>query len=314
MKNQQIHLSIVSPIYKGANIVAELVKQVTTYAQQITDNYEFILIDDGSPDHAWAEIERACTQNPKVKGVKLSRNFGQHYALTAGLAQSKGEWVVVLDGDLQDKPKYIPVLHQKAQEGYAIVFTEKQKRQHAWFRNVAAQAYNQIFRWLNEDINLYNSRQGNYTILHRKVVHAFLDIKDAERHYLMVLRWLGFKQTVITIEQDQRFEGKSSYSLIRLIKFGIGGIVSQSMNLLYVALILGGMLVAGSLLGGLIFLLNLLLTTSGGSNWQWMLLLALFFCTGLILTAIGILGIYIGKTFEQAKQRPLYIIEKQLNC
>src|SRR5258705_13427119 len=145
-----ILLSIVSPVYRAEMILGELVQQITASCSAITPDFEIILVEDGSTDKSWQAIEDVCRQDKRVKGIKLSRNFGQHYAISAGLQESRGEFVIVMDCDLQDNPKYIADLYQKAREGYDIVFTRKQKRRHSLLKNLFARFFFFIFNWLSE--------------------------------------------------------------------------------------------------------------------------------------------------------------------
>src|SRR5436190_2196760 len=145
-----VHLSVVRPVYQAEAILGELVRQITTSCSVITCDFEIILVEDGSPDASWQKIEDLCISDKRVKGIKLSRNFGQHYAITAGLQESRGDYVIVIDCDLQDNPKYIADLYRKANEGYDIVFTKKQRREHSFLKNFFAKFFFFIFNWLSD--------------------------------------------------------------------------------------------------------------------------------------------------------------------
>ena len=208
-------ISIVSPVYQGAGIVAELVKRISEEVIKVTDNYEIILVEDASPDNSWEEIEKACCKNPRVKGVKLSKNFGQQNAISAGLQYSTGDFVVVMDCDLQDNPRYILDLYEKALLGNDIVYTRKNDRKHNIVKNIFAGIYFKVINYLSDNSSADN-KTGAYTMLSRKVVNAFCKIKDHHRHYLMILKLLGFQSTYINIVHEERFEGKSSYNFFKL--------------------------------------------------------------------------------------------------
>jgi polyisoprenyl-phosphate glycosyltransferase len=302
-------LSIVSPVYQAENIVDALVLRITQEVEKITPSYEIILVEDGSRDESWNKIELNCQRNRKVKGIKLSRNFGQHYAISAGLGNASGQWVVVMDCDLQDNPKYIKDLYEKAQEGYDIVYTAKTKRQHSFFKDIIANAYFFIFNYLSDQKQ--DDKTGAYSIISRKVVDAFCQIKDFHRHYLPILQLVGFKSTIINIEHEKRFEGKSSYNFLKLLKLATHGIVSQSDKLLRVSISIGFILFILSFLwaGYIIVMYFVRGAQPGYTSIMAMLLLS----TGLILMSIGIAGIYIGKIFEQVKGRPLYFVDKKVN-
>lgn len=305
-------LSIVSPVYKAEGIVDELVKRIVAEVDKITPDYEIVLVEDGSPDKSWQKIEENCKKNPKVKGIKLSRNFGQHFAITAGIDKAAGKYIVVMDCDLQDDPAYIPQLYNKALEGYDIVYTRKSKRNHKWWKNITASFFNSIFNYLVENKSRESNNQvGAYSLISRKVADAFKSYNDYRRHYLMVLRWLGFNSAYIEIEHKERYNGKSSYNLSKLLLHAIDGITSQSDKLLRLNIAVGLLL---SLLSfaGIIVIVFLYFKHGFLSGWASTSVLLLF-STGVILTSIGIAGLYIGKTFEQAKNRPKYIIDVFLN-
>jgi dolichol-phosphate mannosyltransferase len=309
MKNR-CYLSIVSPVYAAEKIVDELVKRITLEADKITTDYEIVLVEDGGPDNSWTKIVENGKKNSKVKGIKLSRNFGQQYAISAGLENASGDWVIVMDCDLQDNPRYIKDLLDKAKEGYDIVYTSKQKRTHSFIKNFFAKIYFLIFNYLTENQSA-DDKTGAYSIMSRKVVDAFCRIKDAHRHYLMVLRILGFKSATITIEHDKRFEGESSYSFFKLLKLAMNGIVSQSDKLLRISISIGFTLFIISFIWT-IYLVVLYFTGNPPPGYTSMMVMLLL-STGLILMSIGVAGIYIGKIFEQVKGRPLYFIDEKIN-
>jgi len=225
MGKQKPLISIVSPVYKAEKIVDLLVERIITEVGKITEDFEIILVEDGSPDNSWQKIEENCQKDYRIKGIKLSRNFGQHYAITAGLDYTKGEWVVVMDCDLQDDPKYIQDLYNAALKGFDIVYTQKGKRKHSFVKNITSYFFNIIFNWLVDNKQWKSSKNvGSYSLLSKKVVKAFLEFKDYRRHYLMVLRWLGFNHTFVEIEHQKRYEGKSSYNFIKLLNLALDGI------------------------------------------------------------------------------------------
>lgn len=305
-------ISVVSPVYKAERIMPELVRQIGNALQQITSDYEIVLVEDGSPDQSWEAIEHECAGNSHVKGIKLSRNFGQHYAITAGIHNAEGDYVIVMDCDLQDDPAYIRDLYQKAREGYDIVYTIKEERRHSFFKNMTARLFNSLFNWLIDNKSWKSSSQvGSYSLLSRKVVESFRNYKDYRRHYLMVLRWLGFRSAFIQIEHKQRYEGKSSYNLSKLLHHAIDGITSQSDKLLRMTVVLGFFMSIAAFVGGLYIFIRSLISPFQ-SGWASLSILILF-VGGLIITTIGISGIYIGKIFEQTKGRPLFIIDKKVN-
>lgn len=303
-------LSIVSPVYRAEEIVAELVRRITEEASRITPDFEIVLVDDGSPDRAWSRIEEACAADPRVKGIQLSRNFGQHYAITAGLDHARGRWVVVMDCDLQDDPKYIPELYAKALEGYEIVYTVKENREHGWVQNLGARLFALALNWLSSG-RAVSSRVGAYSILRREAVDAFREVRDTHRHYLGVLRWMGFHSTQIVIQQQKRYRGKSSYTFSKLLRHAIDGFASQSDRLLYLAIGAGFLFLCASIALAAYLVVQYFLH-GFKEGWTSTIVLILL-CTSMILFSIGAVGIYIGKIFDQVRQRPLYLTRKKLN-
>ena len=305
-------LSIVSPVYQAENIIDELVKRVSEEAEKITANYEIILVEDGGLDNSWRKIEACCSKNPKIIGLKLSRNFGQHYAITAGLENATGDYIIVMDCDLQDDPKYFQELLKKIKLGNHIVYTRKTNRNHGKFKNLTANAYYLVFNFLvNKKTNKAFNNIGCYSILSRQVVESFLKFGDYRRHYLLVLRWLGFSHDFIEIEHNERHSGKSSYNFRKLIEHALDGITSQSDKLLKATAIFGFILSLISFVSSLVIIL-MYLNKPFQAGWASIIVLILFM-SGLIISSIGICGIYIGKIFEQTKNRPLYLIEKKIN-
>ena len=305
-------LSIVSPVYKAEAIVDELVKRIKEEVSKITEDYEIVLIEDGSPDKSWEKIEEICKTEKRVKGIKLSRNFGQHYAITAGLAESKGEYVVVMDCDLQDNPKYIKELLDKAKEGYDIVNTVKITRKHSSIKNFLAGCFHRFFNFLLGRKELHGDAMiGAYSLITRKVVDAYASISDYYRPYTASLQWLGFSKVMIEVEHEERFAGRSSYTFFKLLSHAFNGIISQTDKLLRVSIYTGFALVALSFISILYIVIRSL---NSGFHPGWASLAVLIiFSTGLMLMSLGIVGVYIGKIFEQTKNRPLYIIDKKIN-
>lgn len=306
-------ISVVSPVYRAEKIIDELVKRISGALNNITSDFEIILIDDFSPDNSWGEIVKQCKKHNFVKGVKLSRNFGQHNAIKTGIDLVTGDCCIVMDCDLQDNPDFIKLLVKQWQNGNDIVYTVKEKRKHSSFKNVTAKLFNVVFNYLTNASSSQKSHNniGSYSLISAKVVTAFKNYNDYQFHYLMVLRWLGFQSTYVEIEHQERFEGKSSYNLKKLINHAMVGIIYQSDRLLKISIQFGFILSLLSVISIIYIIINYFLV-GFQSGWTSLFVIITFFA-GVILTAIGVLGLYIGKMFDQVKNRPQYIIDKKIN-
>ena len=182
-------LSIVSPIYNAAAILPKLTELISKECDAMGVTFEIILVNDASPDNSWAVIQELCKSNVCVTGVNLSRNFGQHSAINAGLSVVTGEYIVVMDCDLQHHPKYIPDLIKKMKEGNDIVFTVVDNRQHSFFKNFFSRIYHHIYNYLAELNSDY--KYATYSIISAKVLKEYKNINDYHSHYLPKLKWLG---------------------------------------------------------------------------------------------------------------------------
>jgi glycosyltransferase involved in cell wall biosynthesis len=302
-------LSIVSPVYCAENIVDELVSRIREEASKITNDFEIILVEDCGPDNSWAKIEENCSKYHEVKGIKLSRNFGQHYAVTAGINNSKGAFIVILDCDLQDNPSLIHDLLAKAKEGYDIVFTVRKKRKHSFFKYITAYIYNLVFSLIAD--KEYSVNMGSLVLFSSRVKEEFVKLNDQDRLYIQLLKWLGFRQASIEVEHQPRHSGNSTYSLYKLIKIAFQGLTSHSDKLLRLS-IYSGFLISFFAFISLILITVLYFTHGFQVGWA-SIISVILFSTGLILISIGIAGIYIGKNFTQTKNRPLYIISQKHN-
>jgi len=302
-------ISIVSPVYKAEKIIDELVKECVTSISELSMDFEIILVDDGSPDKSWQKITEICKNNKQVKGIKLSRNFGQHAAIFAGLEYSRGEYVVILDCDLQDDPKYIPELYSKISRGYDLVLTHKKRRKHSLFREFYTSIFYKVFSWLsNYELN---PLIGCYSILSRKVVKSLLRINDSQGGYVLALNWLGYKQGFIEVEHRPRYEGRSSYSLRSLFSHAVKRITSYSDKLLHISIYIG-MLFFGSSVLGIFYLIYKYFFLGTKEGWT-SVMVAILLVGGVIILCLGILGLYIGRIFEFTQNRPRFLVQNQIN-
>lgn len=306
-------ISVVSPVYLAEKIVEELVKRITEEVTKLTDDYEIVLVDDCGPDNSWQKIKEQCELNERVKGIRLSRNFGQHPAIKAGVQHSTGDVVIIMDCDLQDDPVYMKELIDEYHKGNEIVYTYKDKRAHGWFKNMTSYVFSKIFSWLVDNKSVdYNRNIGAYSLISRKVADHFVSFPDYKFHYLIVLRWLGYQSSYVKIAHRERFEGKSSYTLSKLLERAFEGIVYQSNKLLKTSVFFGFFLAFCAIIYALVIVVNYFYLEDVPTGWSSLATLILFL-SGIILIFIGILGAYIGSVFEQVKNRPQYIIREIIN-
>ncbi len=300
-------ITIVSPVYRAENLLDELVHRIKA-SVSFTD-YEIILIDDYSPDNSWNKIEELAEIHPEIIGIKLSRNFGQHYAITAGLDAAKGEWVVVMDCDLQDRPEEIPNLFSKAQEGFDVVLARRVNRQDNFFKRISSKLFYRTLAWLTG--SKQDETIANFGIYHRKVITEIAGMRESIRYFPTMVKWVGFRQTTLDVVHAEREEGTSNYNLKRLFNLALDIMLAYSDKPIRLTVKLG-LLVA---LTGFLFALYTLFKYLNGDiivAGYASLIISLWLLAGFLLVTLGMVGLYVGKTFEGVKNRPIYIVEKRV--
>ncbi|MBE6312305.1 MAG: glycosyltransferase family 2 protein [Bacteroidales bacterium] len=304
------HISIVSPVYRGEKMVAELVQRNVEALRSITEDYEIILVNDASPDNSWQAIAQECAKNPRVKGLNLSRNFGQHNAITAGLSYAQGDWIVIMDCDLQDKPEDIPVLYRKAQEGYDYVVARRAVKHVGWWKRFSSKAFHATLDWLSGAHT--DPAIGNFGIYNEKVIKSILAIPQQVRGLQTLLSIVGFKNGEVLVEQAPSARGGTSYTLHKLFAQAFNVIVARTNKPLKFAVKLGFTLSSVSFL---LAVYNLL------AKWIGVIQLAgytttifsIWFVGGILLLMMGVLGLYIGKIFDQSKGLPIFVVSDEIN-
>lgn len=304
------NISIVIPVYKCSESIHSLVERIEKTMNTINNTYEVIFINDSSPENDWEIISKIASKSAVIKGICLSRNFGQHNAITAGLHHSSGEWVVVMDGDLQDQPEEIIKLYKEANKGFDVVQGLRKERKDKFFKRYFSKQFYKVFSYLT------NTRQdpsiGNFGIYHHKVIDAILSMKDAIRYFPTMVQWVGFKSTQIEINHASRETGKSSYSFKALLNLALTTIIAFSDKPLRLTIKFGFSLTLLSLIYGIFVLYNHLsgrIEVAGYAS----LIVSIWFLGGLIIAILGMVGLYVGKVFEKVKERPLYIVREKLN-
>lgn len=305
-----IHLSVVSPVFQAENIIEELVYQLIRAIGLITEDFEIILINDYSADNSWGKIVEECTKDTRVKGINLSRNFGQHYAITAGLKYAKGEWVVVMDCDLQDHPHEIINLYRKAQEGYDSVLAQRIKRGDPLIKRFLSKIFYSIFSYLTD--TKQDPTVANFGIYHCSVIDAVLSMNDQIRFFPTMVQWVGFRKFYLPVQHAGRYEGKTTYGLKELLFLALNIIISFSDKPLRLIAKFGFFIATVSFLTGIIYLILFFsekILVLGFTT----LIISIWFLSGIMILILGILGLYLSKVFEKVKQRPTFIIKKLCN-
>ena len=301
-------MSVVIPVFGSTAVLDELVRRLNTVLGVHTNNWEIILVEDGGPEENWIAIATLARMNESVIGVRLSRNFGQQEAIAAGIAEAAGDVVIVMDCDLQDPPECISRLLAALDDGADIAIGSRAVEPASVLRN----ALNHGYYWFLSKLSGYqiDPQQGTFSAVRRSVADAYLSLGDLDRPYRLILDWLGFNVTRVSFERRGRQDGRSAYSLLRLLRFAMSGVVFQSPRLLYVSIIAGVTTsIVAFLLG--VFFVGRALLGNPPEGWASSIVITLLL-GGIVLLAIGVLGIYIGKIFEQTRGRPMYIVRARV--
>jgi dolichol-phosphate mannosyltransferase len=301
---------VVTPVYGCGNTLHTLYSRLINTLTQITEDFEIIMVNDASPDNAWETIVKLAQQDKRVKGINFSRNFGQHHAITAGLDYAEGDWVVVMDCDLQDQPEEIIKLYKKAQEGHDIVWGKRYKRKDTKLKKLGSDIFHKLLDYLTEKKS--DSSIANFSIISRQVLTEWLKIKEQNRNFPLFVEWLGFNTASINIEHACRPEGKSSYTFKKLIEFAIDNIVSQSNKPLRISIKFGFIVSLISMIYAFYLIIRYFLSDIPVEGWT-SVMVSIYFIGGLLFANMGFLGLYIGKIFDETKGRPLYIVQEKIN-
>lgn len=288
----------------------ELCRRLVAALEPISPDFEILMVEDASPDRSWEAIERIAAADPRCKGIQLARNFGQHYAITAGLEHASGEWVVVMDCDLQDQPEEIGKLYQTAKAGnFDVVFGRRLRRRDRWLKRMSSRCFYAIYNYFTD--SRFDNTVANFSISRRPVIEEFLRLREHNRSFPLFIRWLGFSVGYIDVAHAERFAGKTSYTLRKLFLLSAESILSQSNKPLHLSIALGLLLAAGAFLGAIYFIAKYFLLGIPVTGWTSMMV-SLWFVAGILLANLGILGLYLGHVFNEVKNRPLYIVRQRI--
>ncbi|MES2590990.1 MAG: glycosyltransferase family 2 protein [Bacteroidota bacterium] len=304
---KQTHISIVVPLLNEDGNIMVLYNALVPVVEKISPDYEIIFVDDGSKDNSFQIIDTICQQNTRVLGISLSRNFGHQIALTAGMEHSSGEVVVTLDADMQHPPEIILELYNKYKEGFDIVNTIRLETVDSGpFKKITSHYFYKLINNLS-DIHIEPS-SADFRLMNRKTVTAFLQMKEKDRFTRGIISWMGFKQGVIEYTAPARFSGKSKYSIFKMFRFAADGITSFSAKPLRISFF-AGLIV--SLIGLLYAIYAVVEYFNGKTTPGWAsTLVSILIIGGIQLISIGIIGEYLARVFNEAKNRPMYLVKQ----
>ena len=305
MKYQQ-SISVVIPIYNDQEVIAELHRRLHPVMEEITDEYEIILVDDGSRDDSWSEMLKVRQADPHIRAVRLSRNFGQQSAIAAGLSLTNNDLVVLMDSDLQDRPEDIPVLIDAllADSQATMAIAQWEQRQDSRFKLAVSRLFQRVSNSITEIHTV--PRLGIFRVMRRSVVEELRNFPEKTATTVSLLYYIGSKYVPVPLKRDARFAGKSGYNLRKMLALTFARIFSFSMFPIRIVTYLGGILCLGSMLAALALVIYKI-TGNVVAGWTSMMVLMLFLF-GLNFAFLGVLGEYIGRIFLETKQRPKFMI------
>jgi len=298
-------VSVVIPVYKAEDCLHELYRRLVPALESITTDFECIMVEDCGGDRSWEIICELAQKDPRIKGIQFSRNFGQHYGITAGLDHCSGDWVVVMDCDLQDKPEEISRLYAKAQEGFEVVLARRKNRQDKTSKRFSSRLFFKLFNYLT-DMN-YDPSVGNFRLISGKVAANCRNMRENLRFFPGMIEWMGFSTTTINVDHGKRTAGETSYTFGKLLRLATDTIIAYSDKPLRLSIRLGFSIAVLALIIGVTLLLYATFFNVPIMGWS-SLIVSVYFLGGVIIANLGIIGIYLGKTFDESKKRPLYII------
>lgn len=303
------HISAVLPVHNEEAVLVELHRSLAAALGAITTDYEIVLVDDGSSDRSWPVIETLGHADRRVKGLRFSRNFGQHYSITAGLDHCDGDWVIVMDSDLQDRPEEIGKLYAKAREGYDVVVARRGRRRDALLKRVTSRLFYAVFSYLTD--TRYDSEVGNFRIVSRRVVENFRTVREQLRFFGGIVDWMGFPQTAVRVQHAERFAGRGTYNFRRLWRLAQDIIIAHSDKPLRLVVRFGFAISLVSFAYGIYVVVHALAHRVSVAGWS-SLIASVYFLAGIVISILGIIGIYLGRTFAEAKHRPLYVVRDRV--
>lgn len=303
-------LSIVVPVYGAPELIDELYTRIKATVESLNLEWELILVFDMSPDNSWSIISEIAQRDTRVVGIKLSRNFGQHEAIHAGLSYAKGERIIVMDCDLQDRPEEIPKLYKESLMGFDIVIGQRIDRKDGFIKRLFSALFFRILNYLTEI--KFDNTTANFGCYSKKVIKAILEMKDYKKSFTIFRAWIGFSTKKIEIIHDKRGSGKSSYTFKKAFNLAVNIILSFSDKPLRIVMGMGFFIASISFCTGIWYFILAVLKKFTIQGWA-SLIISIWFLSGVLLFVTGFAGLYIARIFDQVKSRPVFIIDEIIN-
>lgn len=310
MMTMRPYFSIVSPVYGCEGCLEELCDRILGTAAKLGKTCEIILVCDASPDQSWQRIRELAERDPRIAGIRLARNYGQHYAISAGLEHARGEWIVVMDCDLQDVPEEIAALYAKANEGYDLVFAQRVDRKDAWTKRFLSKAFYRILSYLTG--TTYDASTANFGIFSARAIAKVNAMPERVRFFPLMVRWAGYRMALLPAEHAQRTIGKSTYRFGNLLRMALEIIMSYSDKPLRLLAKLGLLFSAAAFLLVLLSMYRYIhgdVAVAGYTS----IIASVWLLGGLIISGVGMVGLYVGRVFNDIKGRPYYAVDESLN-
>ncbi|MGI2295394.1 glycosyltransferase family 2 protein [Paenibacillus sp. GXUN7292] len=306
MNSTAVTYSVIVPMYNEEEVIEHTYLRLSEVMKQTKAGFELIFVNDGSKDGTVQIIEKIKRNDSTVRLIDFSRNFGHQIAITAGMDYAQGQAIVVIDADLQDPPEVILRMIEKWKEGYEVVYGKRQKRKgETLFKKWTAMMFYRLLRSMtNVEIPVDT---GDFRLIDRKVCDVLRGLKEKNRFVRGLISWIGFRQTSVEYVREERFAGETKYPLKKMIKFALDGITSFSYKPLKIASYVGFALSLGGFIYLLVVIWQRLFTETTESGWASIIAINLIF-NGIILMILGVIGEYIGRIYDESKNRPLYII------
>ncbi len=304
-------LSVVVPMYNEEEVIETTYQRLTSVLGSMAETYELVFVNDGSRDGTADIVRKICRADNRVKLIDFSRNFGHQIAVTAGMDYASGRTVVLIDADLQDPPEMIPEMVNRWREGFDVVYGRRIARKgETWFKKMTAKLFYRFLRAMTSVSIPVDT--GDFRLMDRKVCDTLNDMRERSRYIRGMVAWAGFRQTAVEYVREERFAGETKYPLRKMLRLSADAVTSFSTKPLKLAGILGFAMSGAGFVYLLIVLYQRLFTDTTVPGWSSMIVISLLF-HGITLSLLGVLGEYIGRIYEEAKGRPLYIVADTVN-